>query len=63
MIFIIFIIKINTCQSENNALVQAAVRCTPDYKVTSTILVLCPQHDLVQKNGVGDLQKEEKWVL
>jgi Kyakuja-Dileera-Zisupton transposase len=60
IIFIIFIIKINTCQSEHDALVRAAVRCTPGYKVTGTILVLCPRHGLVRKNGVGDLQKGEK---
>ena len=53
-------IKINTCQSEHDALVRAAVRCTPGYKVTGVILVLCPRHGLVQKNGVGDLQKGEK---
>jgi hypothetical protein len=60
IIFIIFIIEINTCQSEHDALVRAAVRCTPGYKVTGTILVLCPRHGLVRKNGVGDLQKGEK---
>ena len=54
------IIKINTCQSEHDALVRAAVRSTPGYKVTGTILVLCPHHGLVRKNGVGDLQKGEK---
>ena len=52
--------KINTCKSEHDALVCAAVRRTPGYKVTGTILVLCPRHGLVQKNGVGDLQKGEK---
>jgi hypothetical protein len=56
----ITVIKINTCQSEHDALVRAAVRCTPGYKVTGTILVLCPRHGLVRKNGVGDLQKGEK---
>jgi hypothetical protein len=53
-------IKINTCRSEHDALVRAAVRSTPGYKVTGTILVLCPRHGLVRKNGVGDLQKGEK---
>ena len=52
--------KVNTCKSEHDALVRAAVCCTPGYKVTGTILVLCPRHGLVRKNGVGDLQKGEK---
>ena len=52
-------VKINTCQSEHDALVRAAVRST-GYKVTGTLLVLCPRHGLVHKNGVGDLQKGEK---
>ena len=55
-----FIVKINTCQSEHDALVHAAVRSTPGYKVTGTMLVLCHRHGLVRKNGVGDLQKGEK---
>jgi hypothetical protein len=54
------VIKINTCQSEHDALVHAAVCTTPGYKVTGTILVLCPRHGLVRKNGVGDLQKGER---
>ena len=54
------IVKVNTCKSEHDALVRAAVRCTPGYMVTGTILVLCPRHGLVRKNGVGDLQKGEK---
>jgi hypothetical protein len=57
---LIIIIKINTCQSEHDALVRAAVRSTPGYKATGVILVLCPRHGLVRKNGVGDLQKGEK---
>ena len=55
-----WIIKVNTCQSEHDALVCAAVRSTPSYKVTGTILVICTHHGLVQLNGVGDLQKGEK---
>jgi hypothetical protein len=52
--------KINTCRSEHDALVRAAVRCTPGYKVTGVILVICPRHGLVRRNGAGDLQKGEK---
>ncbi|KAM6497206.1 hypothetical protein JOM56_007679 [Amanita muscaria] len=53
--------EINTCQSEHDAIVRAAVRCTPGYRVTGTGLCLCPRHGLVRKNGVGDLQKGEKY--
>ena len=60
MIIFIFIVKINTCQSEHDALVCAAVHSTPGYKVIGTMLVLCPRHGLGCKNGVGDLQKGEK---
>lgn len=52
--------QISTCQSEHDALVRAAVRSTPGYKVTGTVLVLCPRHGLVRQNGVGDLQKGER---
>ncbi|KAM6491450.1 hypothetical protein JOM56_013019 [Amanita muscaria] len=53
--------EINTCQSEHDALVRAAIRCTPGYTVTGTALVLCPHHGLVRKNGVRDLQKGERF--
>ena len=51
--------KINTCQSEHDALVWAAIHSTPGYKVTGVILVICPHHGLIRRNGVGDLQKGE----
>ncbi|KAN0109323.1 hypothetical protein V8E52_009414 [Russula decolorans] len=54
-------LEINTCQSEHDAVVRAAVRCTPGYSVTGTGLCVCSRHCLVRKNGVGDLQKGEKY--
>ncbi|KAM6490236.1 hypothetical protein JOM56_014213 [Amanita muscaria] len=53
--------EINTCQSEHDALVRAAVRCTPGYSVMGTGLCVCARHCLVRKNGVGDLQKGERY--
>ncbi|KAF8229944.1 hypothetical protein L208DRAFT_1284383 [Tricholoma matsutake] len=53
--------QINTCQSEHDAIIHAAVRCTPGYSVTGTGLALCPQHCCICKNGVGDLQKGERY--
>ncbi|KAF8498956.1 hypothetical protein F5888DRAFT_1612042, partial [Russula emetica] len=49
-----------TCQSEHDALVQAAVRCTPGYSATGVGLCICPRHCLIRKNGAGDLQKGER---
>ncbi|KAM6497786.1 hypothetical protein JOM56_005734 [Amanita muscaria] len=53
--------EINTCQSEHDAIVRATVRSTPGYAVTGTIIVICPRHGLVRKNGAGDLQKGERY--
>ena len=52
--------QVNTCQSEHDALVRAAVRSRPGYKVSGVVVVICPRHGLVRKNGVGDLQLGEK---
>ncbi|KAF6741396.1 hypothetical protein DFP72DRAFT_1115848 [Ephemerocybe angulata] len=54
--------EINTCHSEHDAIVRAAVRCTPGYDVTGAGLVICSRHGLVQPNGAGDLQKGEKYA-
>jgi len=54
--------QINTCRSEHDAIVRAAVRGSSGYNVTGAGLVLCPRHCLVRKNGVADLQKGEKYV-
>jgi hypothetical protein len=51
------------CQSEHDAIIHAAVRCTSGYDVTGVRLCICARHCLIQKNGVGDLQKGEKYAL
>ncbi|KAH9475388.1 hypothetical protein JR316_0012499 [Psilocybe cubensis] len=48
-------------QPEHNAIVQASIQNTPDYTVSGVGLVLCSRHLLVCQNGVGDLQKEERY--
>ena len=58
-----FFIKINTCKSEHDALVCAAVLSTPGYKVTGTILVLCPCHGLVQKKWSWWFTKRRKVII
>ncbi|KIL56404.1 hypothetical protein M378DRAFT_45329, partial [Amanita muscaria Koide BX008] len=51
----------STCQSEHDAIKRAAIRNTPGYNITGTVLIMCPRHGLVRKNGVGDLQKGERY--
>ncbi|KAM6492909.1 hypothetical protein JOM56_011043 [Amanita muscaria] len=53
--------ELNTCQSEHDAIVRAAVRSTPGYRITGTVLIICPRHGLVRKNGAGDLQHGERY--
>ncbi|KAF6743253.1 hypothetical protein DFP72DRAFT_1080451 [Ephemerocybe angulata] len=53
--------EINTCDSEHDAVVRAAVRCTPGYAVTGAGLVICSRHCLIRPNGAGDLQKGERY--
>ncbi|KAM6489975.1 hypothetical protein JOM56_014554 [Amanita muscaria] len=53
--------EINTCQSEHEAIVRASTRNMPGYAVSGAGLVLCSRHSLVRKNGVGDLQKGERY--
>ncbi|KAH6904722.1 hypothetical protein BKA70DRAFT_1373432 [Coprinopsis sp. MPI-PUGE-AT-0042] len=53
--------EINTCDSEHDAIVRAAVRCTPGYSITGAGLVICSRHCLIRCNGAGDLQKGERY--
>ncbi|KAJ3509664.1 hypothetical protein NMY22_g16220 [Coprinellus aureogranulatus] len=53
--------EINSCESEHDAVVRAAVRRTPGYSATGAGLVICSWHCLVRPNGAGDLQKGERY--
>ncbi|TEB22263.1 hypothetical protein FA13DRAFT_1641660 [Coprinellus micaceus] len=53
--------EINTCQSEHDAVVRAAVRRTPGYNVTGAGVVICSRHGLIRPNGIGDLQRGERY--
>ena len=55
--------QINTCESQHDALVRAATRSSPGYAVSGTVAVICSRHCLIRKNGAGDLQKGEKYVV
>ncbi|KAH6903662.1 hypothetical protein BKA70DRAFT_1227593 [Coprinopsis sp. MPI-PUGE-AT-0042] len=48
-------------EKEHDAVVRASVRRTPGYNVTGAGLVICSHHGLVRPNGIGDLQKGEKY--
>ncbi|TFK18461.1 hypothetical protein FA15DRAFT_729809 [Coprinopsis marcescibilis] len=53
--------EINTCESEHDAIVRAAVHRTPGYSVTGAGLVICSRNCLIRRNGAGDLQKGERY--
>ncbi|KAF8994201.1 hypothetical protein BDQ17DRAFT_1252024, partial [Cyathus striatus] len=53
--------QINSCESQNDAIVCAGIRSTPGYTVSGAGLTLCARHSLVHPNGVGDLQKGERY--
>jgi len=60
---LIFIGQINTCGSRHDALVRASTRSTPGYAVSGAVVVICSRHCLIRRNGAGDLQLGEKYVL
>ncbi|KAJ3511895.1 hypothetical protein NLJ89_g3832 [Agrocybe chaxingu] len=53
--------EINSCESEHDAIVRAGIRSSPGYSVSGAGLAMCSRHSLVRKNGVGDLQKGERY--
>ncbi|PPQ76961.1 hypothetical protein CVT24_009371 [Panaeolus cyanescens] len=53
--------EINTCESEHNAIVKASTSATPGYAISGKGMVMCSRHLLIRKNGVGDLQKGERY--
>ncbi|PPR06471.1 hypothetical protein CVT24_002571 [Panaeolus cyanescens] len=53
--------EVNTCESEHDAIVKASTKATPGYAISGKGLALCTRHLLVRKNGVGDLQKGERY--
>jgi hypothetical protein len=55
--------QVNTCESRHDALVRAATRSTPGYGVSGAVVVICSRHCLVRRNGAGDLQLGEKYMV
>jgi hypothetical protein len=60
---LIVIGQINTCESRHDALVRASTRSTPGYAVSGAVVVICSRHCMIRRNGAGDLQLGEKYVL
>ncbi|TDL13533.1 hypothetical protein BD410DRAFT_735251, partial [Rickenella mellea] len=54
--------EINECDSRLHAIDHANSRFQKGYVTTGVGCVVCARHTLVRKNGVGDLQKGEKYV-
>ncbi|KAI0074003.1 hypothetical protein K474DRAFT_1677445 [Panus rudis PR-1116 ss-1] len=51
----------NTCSAEHKAILNAHLR-KEGYIASGVGAILCARHGLVRKNGVGDLQKGERYV-
>ncbi|THH18836.1 hypothetical protein EUX98_g8889 [Antrodiella citrinella] len=54
-------IEDNTCSAEHNAILKANLR-KEGYIASGVGAVFCARHCLVRPNGVGDLQKGERYV-
>ncbi|KAH9974339.1 hypothetical protein BGW80DRAFT_1130440, partial [Lactifluus volemus] len=52
----------NLCDSELHAVDHANKKFTKGYKATGVGVVLCARHSLIRKNGLGDLQKGERYA-
>ncbi|KAH8111697.1 hypothetical protein DFH11DRAFT_1512691 [Phellopilus nigrolimitatus] len=54
--------KRGTCESTFQAMEKATTRLNDGYLVTGVGAVICARSGLVRKNGVGDLQKGERYI-
>jgi Kyakuja-Dileera-Zisupton transposase len=50
------------CESELRAVDHANTKFSKGYQATGVGGVICARHSLVRKNGLGDLQKGERFV-
>jgi Kyakuja-Dileera-Zisupton transposase len=53
----------NLCESELHAVDHANTKFSKGYKATGVGGAICARHSLVRKNGLGDLQKGERYVM
>jgi hypothetical protein len=52
----------NLCDSDLHAVDHANKKRSANYNATGVGGVVCARHTLVRKNGLGDLQKGERYV-
>lgn len=55
--------KATGCGSDFHAVSQANSKFSKDYIASGVVACVCARHSLMQKNGVGDLQRGERYVL
>ena len=53
----------NLCESELHTVNHANTRFSQGYAATGVGSVVCTQHGLVRKNGMGNLQKGERYDI
>jgi hypothetical protein len=56
------IVQPNLCDSELHAVDHANAKYSSGYRATGVGAVVCARHGLVRKNGLGDLQKGERYL-
>jgi hypothetical protein len=54
--------KVVGCGSDFHAVNQANSKSSKDYIASGVVACVCARHCLMQKNGVGDLQRGERFV-
>lgn len=51
------------CTSDFHAVSQANTKFSKDYITSGVVACICARHSFVQKNGIADLQRGERYVL
>ena len=59
---ILMCLKATGCGSDFHAVGQANTKYSKDYTTSGVVACVCARHSLMQKNGVGDLQRGERYV-
>ena len=54
--------RVTSCGSDFHTVNQANRRSTKNYIVSGVVACVCARHSLMMKNGVGDLQRGERYV-
>ena len=56
-------LKVSSCGSDFHAVNRANRRSKKDYVTSGVVACVCARHSLMMKNGVGDLQRGERFVF